>query len=85
MHMYILIYKIIFGLFLYYYDYDYGDYSPLPALRLNKILIKNLSKTKIFESLQPDDVNIWSFKLRLLDLTKFIIVDCKVYDIGLQI
>lgn len=42
--MYILIYKIIFGLFLDYYDYDYGDYSPLPALRLNKLLIKKLVK-----------------------------------------
>ena len=35
--------------------------------------------------LQPEDENLWYFKLRLFDLTEFIVWNSKgLYDIGLQ-
>ena len=33
-------------------------------------------------SLQLDGVNLWYFKLRLVDLTEFVIWNIKVYDIA---
>jgi len=50
----------------------------------NWVLTTN-SNFLISTSLQPYAVNFWSFKLRLFDLTEFIVWNINVNDIGLQI
>ena len=35
--------------------------------------IESLPQTQIFQSIQAYGVNLWNFKLRLVDLTKFIV------------
>ena len=42
-----------------------------------------LQQIQIFLSFQPDDVNLWYFKLRLFGLTVFIVFEIsKEYDFG---
>ena len=79
------------GYFRFIFYADRTFYLPVPYpihKNITNIFKKIVFATKLNGlipiSLQPDGLNLRYFKFKIFDLTEFIILKSKVYDIGLQ-